>query len=134
VSGLQPPAPDKYVRREMDGAAREFYRRLADGQLATTRCEGCERASFPPRESCPACGEPQSWVELPRNGRLHAFTTQESALRFAAPAVLALAELADVVVPGVAQGPYQTLRIGQEIRVELRPEPVTGLTLLAFVP
>jgi uncharacterized OB-fold protein len=125
---------DKYLRREMDAAAREFYRRLGDGQLAATRCDRCERATFPPRARCPTCGEPQGWVELPRSGRLHAFTSQESALRFAAPAVLALAEVADVVLPGIADGPYEALLIGQAVRIELRPEPDTGLTLLAFVP
>jgi uncharacterized OB-fold protein len=128
-------SPAKYVHREMDDAARQFYRRLAeDGQLATTRCEACRRTSFPPRQRCPRCGAEQSWVELPRRGRLHAFTTQETALRFRGPAVLALAEVGDVVLPGIADGPYEQLGIGQEVGVELRAEPETGLTLLAFVP
>jgi uncharacterized OB-fold protein len=118
----------------MDSATAEFYRRLGDGDLATTRCDRCARASFPPRVRCPACGERQRWVALPRRGLVHAFTTQETALRFRAPAVLALVELGDVVLPGIAEAPYEALRIGQEVSVELRPEPDTGLSLLAFVP
>jgi uncharacterized OB-fold protein len=133
ASGLGPPAPDKYLRREMDAATAEFYRRLSQGELSTTRCDGCRRATFPPHDRCPVCGQAQSWFELPRRGRLHAFTTQETALRFRAPSVLALVELGEVVVPGIAEAPYPELRIGQEVRVELRPEPDTGLTLLAFV-
>jgi len=128
------PAPVKYLEREFDEAAREFYERLAQGELATTRCEPCSRTSFPPRARCPTCGGSQTWVELPLTGRLHAFTTQEVSLRFRAPEVLALAEVGDVVLPGIADAPYEELSIGQEVRVEPRPEPDTGLTLLAFVP
>lgn len=131
----EPPQPDpaKYLQREMDDVAREFYRRLAgEGQLATTRCERCRRTSFPPLARCAACGRQQQWVELPEHGRLFAFTTQEAALRFRAPAVLALAEIGEVLVPGIAEAPYERLRIGQEVEVALRPEQETGLTLLAF--
>jgi uncharacterized OB-fold protein len=135
VSGPPPPSPSKYLVRDMDPAAREFYRRLGeDGSLATTRCERCERTSFPPLLRCPACGGDQQWVELPRTGRLHAFTRMETAARFRAPAVLALAELGEVVLPGIVDAPYESLAIGQEVHVELRPEPETGLTLLAFAP
>jgi uncharacterized OB-fold protein len=130
-----PPHPAKYLHREMDEAAREFYRRLEqDGRPATTRCEPCGRTTFPPRMRCPRCGGDQTWVELPRRGRLHAFTTQEGALRFRAPAVLALAELGDVVVPGIVNAPYEALRIGQAVAVHPHPEPETGLTLLRFEP
>jgi uncharacterized OB-fold protein len=129
------PIPTKYLFPEMDPAAREFHRRLSeDGRLATTRCERCERTSFPPHERCPACGGAHEWVDLPLHGRLYAFTTQETALRFRAPAVLALCDLGEVVVPGIADAPHDELRIGQEVEIELRQEPETGLTLLAFRP
>jgi len=123
----------KYLLRDMHPAAREFYRRLAEeGQLATTRCERCAQTRFPPLERCPICGGQTTWLELPREGRLYAFTTQETALRFRAPAVLALAEVGEVVVPGIASEPYAELSIGQRVRVEPMPEPDTGLTLLEF--
>ena len=135
-SPMDPPVPGKYVLRELlSGPAREFYRRLAeDGELATTRCEQCQTASFPPREICPTCGGELSWISLPRRGRLHAFTTQEAALRFRAPDVLALAEVGDVVVPGIVFASYGDLHIGQEVTVELMAESETGLTLLSFQP
>ena len=135
MSGLPQPAPAKYLVRNMDAAAREFYRRLAEhARLATTRCEPCRRTTFPPRLRCPECGAAAQWVKLPMRGRLHAFTTQETAARFGAPAVLALAELGDVVLPGIVDAPYESLAIGQELQVELRREPDTGLTLLSFSP
>jgi uncharacterized OB-fold protein len=127
------PSPAKYLLREMGAAAHEFYRRLSeDDQLFTTRCERCARTSFPPRTHCSTCSGPLIWIELPRHGRLYAFTSQEVALRFRAPAVLALAELGDVVLPGIALAPYSELRIGQEVWVQPLPEPDTGLTLLSF--
>jgi hypothetical protein len=48
--------------------------------------------------------------------------------------VLALAQLGDVVLPGIVRTPYAELRIGLTITVELMPEPETGLTLLSFEP
>ena len=40
----------KYVLRDMGPAAREFYRRLERGALATTYCMSCEELRFPPRQ------------------------------------------------------------------------------------
>jgi uncharacterized OB-fold protein len=48
--------------------------------------------------------------------------------------VRALAEIGEVLVPGIAEASYERLRIGQEVEVALRPEQETGLTLLAFEP
>lgn len=132
---LPPPRPDKYLRAEMSAAGREFYRRLAeDGRIATTRCERCERTSFPPRLWCPNCGGEQTWVEIPTQGRLYAFTTQETALRFGAPTVLALVELGPVTVPGIMRAPLAELDIGLEVMVQPFAEPEIGLTLVEFVP
>src|SRR4051794_5393848 len=118
----------------MDATAREFYGRLADGRPpATTRCPGCEETRFPPLARCPRCGGEVEWVELPRHGSLYAFTTQEAAVRFSAPAVLALVQLGDVVVPAIAGAPYEDLEIGDEVEVEAMPEPELGLTLLRAI-
>jgi uncharacterized OB-fold protein len=134
MNGPPAPHPAKYLRR-FRGNAAEFYRRLEEtGHPATTRCHACAMTSFPPRSHCARCGGSQEWVELPLEGRLHAFTTQETAVRFRAPAVLALAELGDAVVPGIVERSYEALSIGQQITVQARPEPETGLTLLTFEP
>jgi uncharacterized OB-fold protein len=127
------PAPGKYLARELHPAARSFYDRLAgDGRPSTTRCASCEVTSFPPRERCPGCGAAQEWVALPERGRLHAFTTQEGGLRFRAPTVLALAEVGEVVLPGVMDVPYESLRIGDPVSVGARIEPDTGLPVIEF--
>src|SRR3954468_4180310 len=108
--------------------AREFYRRLEQtGSASTTRCPKCDRTRFPPRARCADCDAETEWVALPRRGRLHAFTTQERALRYGAPAVLALVELGDTIVPGVLDVPFADLAIGDE--VELAPQRVEELGL-----
>lgn len=129
------PAASKYLRRAMDPAAEEYYRRLTEeGRLCTTSCPRCRLTSFPPRLRCPHCQAEAEWIELPKRGTLEAFTTQEIALRFPAPAVLALARLGAVLVPGIAGAAYEELRIGQQLEVEPFPEPETGFTLLRFLP
>ncbi len=131
---VEAPRRGKHLDRTMDEAAREFYRRLEGGSLATTRCPRCELTSFPPRLRCPECGGPAEWVELPRRGVLEAFTTQELAVRFRAPAVLALARIGEVVLPGIAAAAYEDLAIGAEVDLEPFAEPETGLTLIGFRP
>ena len=71
---------------------------------------------------------------MPGEGWLYAFTTQETALRFSAPTVLALAELGPATLPGIVRAPYADLRLGQAVSVRPFAERDTGLTLLEFVP
>jgi uncharacterized OB-fold protein len=129
---LVPPEPGKHLDRERDSTAEEFYRRLAKGRLATTRCGACGVIRFPPRSRCSACGTRMAWVDLPSRGRLHAFTTQETALRFGAPLVLALAEVGPVVVPGLVHAPFETLEIDQEVDVRTESVDALGLHVCRF--
>jgi hypothetical protein len=122
----------KHVLRELGPAAREFYRRLDDGSLATTVCTRCDEMRFPPRERCPACGGAVEWRELSGRAAVYAFTQQELGLRFTAPETVGIVELEEGVrVFGVFEAPFERLAIGAP--VEVRPLPDDqGLTLLAF--
>lgn len=108
----------RYTRRDLDPAAKAFYARLAAGEFCVGRCAACGATCFPVREFCRACGEAR-WdlVGHPGDGTLYAFTTQERALRFAAPAVIALVELSGGVgrAFGVVDAPFDELRIGQPL-------------------
>jgi uncharacterized OB-fold protein len=122
----------KYVLREMGAPAREFYRRLEAGELATTRCERCARFHFPPRLLCPGCGGAIVWHPLRERGIVYAFTQQERGLRFTAPAVIGIVELEEGVrVFGVFDAEYDSLAIGQPVVVHMRRD-VPGITLLGF--
>jgi len=124
----------KYVLRDMGSAAREFYRRLEEGRLATTHCASCDELRFPPRERCGACGGATVWRELSGRGVVYAFTQQERGLRFTAPDVLGVIELEEGVrVFGLLEAPFESLAIGQPVELRLRGD-LDGVTLLAFRP
>ena len=59
----------------------EFYARLGQGRLSTTRCVRCARTAWPPRAFCAECaGDEFEWTDLPGEGTVHAFTVQETGL------------------------------------------------------
>jgi uncharacterized OB-fold protein len=122
----------KYIVRDMGPPAREFYRRLEVGELATTHCTDCARFSFPPRRLCSECGAELSWRQLSGRGSVYAFTSQERGLRFTAPDVVGIAELEEGIrVFGVYDEGLEKLKIGRSVEIHLRHD-VQGLTLLGF--
>lgn len=122
----------KYVLRDMNPPAREFYRRLEGGELATTFCAACARFRFPPRMRCPECSGVTEWRRLSGRGSVYSFTQQTRALRFTAPEVIGIAELEEGVrLFGVFEAPFETLAIGGPIEVHPRKDSL-GLTLLGF--
>lgn len=52
-----------------------FFDALKEGRFTTTRCARDGRYLWPPRLVCPHChGDDLTWVDLPRTGRLYAFS------------------------------------------------------------
>ncbi|OGL02181.1 MAG: hypothetical protein A3E31_13935 [Candidatus Rokubacteria bacterium RIFCSPHIGHO2_12_FULL_73_22] len=101
----------------------EFYRHLGEGRLVTTRCAGCGATAWPPRGFCPACVSDRfEWVDLAREGTVHAFTVQETGLPagFEAPRVFAIVKVDGhrvfTILTGADPG---AVRVGQ--RVALAP-------------
>jgi uncharacterized OB-fold protein len=77
--------------------------------------------------------EDLAWAELSGRGALVAFSTQETSLRFAAPAVIGLVDLDEGVrVLSHIAGPYGDLRLGQRVRLDF--VEIDGMTLHRFVP
>jgi uncharacterized OB-fold protein len=124
----------KYVVRDMNATAREFYERLDRGELATTFCRACDEFGFPPRERCPLCSGPTEWRRLSGRGRIYSFTQQTRGLRFTAPDVIGIAELEEGVrLFGLFEAPFEALAIGGPIEAHPRSDG-SGLTLLGFRP
>lgn len=99
----------------------EFYARLGQGTLATTRCRGCGRTAWPPRGFCPECGaDAFDWVDLPGEGTLHAFTVQETGLPagFEGPRVFAIVKVdGHRVFSILLDADPAALAVGQRVRL-----------------
>ncbi|MCX6639727.1 MAG: Zn-ribbon domain-containing OB-fold protein [bacterium] len=51
-----------------------FFAGLANGKLLSTKCSSCGYTYGTPRLHCMYCGSECDWFELPREGKIHAFT------------------------------------------------------------
>jgi hypothetical protein len=118
-----------------DEAARAFFAALAERRLTTTRCRACGTVAFPPRVWCHSClSEDLEWIALSGRGTLAAFSTQEQGLRFAAPDVLGLVDLAEGVrLLSRIDASYESLRIGEPVVLGF-VEAAPGLVLHQFAP
>jgi len=98
-----------------------FYTRLGEGRLTTTSCAACRRAAWPPRAFCPECGSDRfEWIELPRDGVVHAFTVQETGVPkgFDSPRVFAIVKVDGHRIFSVLVGSDPlAVRIGQRVRL-----------------
>lgn len=52
-----------------------FFIGLASGKLLGSKCPKCGYAFATPRAHCMVCGAKTEWVELPKEGRVHTWTT-----------------------------------------------------------
>ena len=99
----------------------EFYTRLAEGRLLTTRCSGCGTTAWPPRGFCGECASDAfSWIDLPREGTIHAFTVQDTGLPagFDGPRVFAIVKLGGHRIFAVVTGADPTtIAAGQRVRL-----------------
>ena len=101
-----------------------FYSHLAEGRLTTTRCRGCGRVDWPPRGFCPACtSDAFDWVDLPREGRVHGFSVQETGVPagFTRPLVLAMVEVAGLRLFAPITGVENPAGLAVGDRVRLAP-------------
>jgi uncharacterized OB-fold protein len=99
----------------------EFYARLGQGRLSTTRCARCGRDAWPPRGFCPECGSDEfGWIDLPSEGAVHAFTVQETGLPagFDGPRVFAVVTVGGHrVFTVLLDADPARLAIGQPVRL-----------------
>ena len=120
----------------------EFYRRLGEGRLSTTRCANCGRTDWPPRGFCPDCASDSfEWVDLSGEGTVHAFTVQEAGLPagFDGPRVFAIVKVAGHRIFSILRDADPArVAVGQRVRLtplRVADEP-TGAPrwLPAFTP
>jgi uncharacterized OB-fold protein len=99
----------------------EFYARLGQGTLSTTKCATCGTIAWPPRGFCPECGgDSFEWVDLPAEGTVHAFTVQDTGLPagFTGPRVFAIVKVGGHRVFSILlEADPARLRVGQPVRL-----------------
>jgi uncharacterized OB-fold protein len=100
----------------------EFYARLAQGRLSTTRCTDCGRIAWPPRGFCAECTSDRiDWVDLPDEGTVHAFTVQETGLPagFEGPRVFTIVKLGGHRIFSILLGVDPAMvKVGQRVRLQ----------------
>ena len=99
----------------------EFYERLGRGQLVTTACARCRRTAWPPRAFCGECASDEfTWVDLPREGTVHAFTIQETGVPapYESPRVFAIVKVGEarIFAPIVGLG-ASAVSVGSSVRL-----------------
>jgi len=118
-----------------------FFAGLANRTLLGTRCGHCQTTWATPRLHCAACGRETDWTELPREGRVHTFTTcyygSEEFMKetpfhlilveFDGVDTLLLARLIGVEGPG-------DIRIGMRVRAKFRRNSQLKPSDVYFVP
>jgi uncharacterized OB-fold protein len=120
-----------------------FYAHLAEGRLTTTRCRDCGRIDWPPRGFCPACASDAfDWHDLPREGRVHGFSIQETGVPagFPRPLVFAIVDVSGLRIFAPLTGVVEpaSLQVGAGVRfapIRVADEPGgQARHLLAFTP
>ena len=92
------------------------------------RCDDCERAIVPPRETCPYCGKragPMKRIELPPRGTVQSYTTlQMPPEGFQAPLSMALVELdhGALILCLASEHNGRSVAIGDPVEIELDSE------------
>jgi len=57
-----------------------FWQGLSNGRFETTRCDDCERLTFPPKPFCPHCWSGRvAWLPLSGRGKLYSQTVVHAA-------------------------------------------------------
>jgi uncharacterized OB-fold protein len=117
-----------------------FFLGLAEGKLLGSKCTKCGFVYATPRGHCMVEGEPTKWVELPKKGRVHAWTTcrfgSEAFLK-ETPYNLCLVEFegaGSVLLARLKECTESEIYVGMPIEARFDPKPKYSITDVWFVP
>jgi uncharacterized protein len=119
-----------------------FFLGLAEGKLRGSRCTdaSCRFVFATPRSHCMVCGNPTEWIELPREGRVHSWTTcrfgSEAFLK-ETPYNLALVEFegaGSVLLVRLKDCTEPEIYVGMPVEARFAETPTYKITDVWFVP
>jgi len=119
-----------------------FFLGLAEGRLRGSHCtkKGCGFVYATPRGHCMVCGCPTEWVDLPKEGRVHSWTTchygSEAFLK-ETPYNLALIEFegaGSLLLVRLKEAKESDLYVGMPVEARFEANPKYSITDVWFVP
>jgi uncharacterized OB-fold protein len=134
------PYSIKYIHSYAEDSP--FFLALAEGRILGSKCtkKGCEFVFATPRSHCMVCGTATKWVELPREGRVHSWTTchfgSEAFLK-ETPYNLAMVEFdgaGSLLLARLKECVESDLYVGMPVEARFDPSPKFSITDVWFVP
>jgi uncharacterized protein len=119
-----------------------FFLGLAEGRLRGSHCtkKGCGFVYATPRGHCMVCGSPTEWIDLPKEGRIHSWTTchfgSEAFLK-ETPYNLGLIEFegaGSLLLVRLKDARESDLYVGMPVEARFDPNPKYSVTDVWFVP
>jgi uncharacterized OB-fold protein len=119
-----------------------FFLGLAEGRLRGSRCTNpeCAFVYATPRSHCMVCGEATAWMDLPKEGRIHSWTTchfgSEAFLK-ETPYNLAMVEFegaGSLLLVRLKDCVESEIFIGMPVEARFDPNPKFSITDVWFVP
>jgi uncharacterized protein len=119
-----------------------FFLGLAQGKLKGSRCteRSCRFVFATPRSHCMVCGHPTEWIDLPKEGKVHSWTTcrfgSEAFLK-ETPYNLALVEFegaGSVLLGRLKDCTESEIYVGMPVEARFAETPAYSITDVWFVP
>jgi uncharacterized OB-fold protein len=119
-----------------------FFLGLAEGRLRGSKCtgKGCGFVYATPRGHCMVCGSPTSWMDLPKKGKVHSWTTchfgSEAFLK-ETPYNLAMVEFegaGSLLLVRLKDAVESDLYVGMPVEARFESNPKYSVTDVWFVP
>ncbi len=117
-----------------------FFLGLAEGKLLGSVCKECGHKYATPRSHCMECGAETDWLELPKEGRVHSWTTcyfgSEEFLK-ETPFNLVLVEFEGVdtlFMSRLMKAKQDDIYIGMRVRAAFRKKPRYLVSDVYFEP
>ncbi|HKV90659.1 MAG TPA: Zn-ribbon domain-containing OB-fold protein [Thermoplasmata archaeon] len=117
-----------------------FFLGLAEGRLMGSQCTGCGFVYATPRGHCMECGAPTKWLELPKEGRIHSWTTCQfgsEAFLKDTPYNLCLVEFegaGSLLLARLKDCGQDDIWVGMPVVARFDPKPKYSITDVWFVP
>jgi uncharacterized OB-fold protein len=117
-----------------------FFLGLAEGKLLGSKCTGCGFVYATPRGHCMECGEPTKWLELPKTGKVHSWTTCQfgsEAFLKETPYNLCLVEFdgaGSLLLARLKDCTQDDIWVGMPVEARFEPKAKYSITDVWFVP